>query len=67
MFLIPISNDSHWVTKMKEDLGSLLWFKVYFIKAQVQSSIGETFIVRIDRNIRDLLKGKVTDRLKVVQ
>ena len=58
MFLIPLENtDNHWVEGMREQLGKLLWLKIYFMEAQVVTSVGKSFTVRIDRNIRNLLRG----------
>jgi hypothetical protein len=58
-YFIPLENTgNHWVLKVKDDLGKCLWFKVYFMKALVVTSIGKTFRVRVNRNIRDLLTEK---------
>jgi hypothetical protein len=59
IFLIPLENtEMHWVSGMRDELGKLPWLKVYFMKAHVVTSIGKTFTVRVDRNIRNLLTGK---------
>jgi hypothetical protein len=57
-FLMPVKADSlkaGWIDMMKEHLGKHPQFTAYFMKAQVITSLRQTYRVRIDSSIRKLL------------
>lgn len=63
MYLVALEKNSHWVSGMQKNLGSPSWLQIYFMRAEVGTSLGRTFRVRVDRSIRDLLKGKRIEQI----
>lgn len=55
MPVVPEYGGTDWVPMMKEHLGKYPRLNVYTLKAVVATSVGKTFLVRVDWNVRKLL------------